>query len=38
MFQLEKSHLQAALRERRNDAELLAEKDMMDTIYTYSLS
>jgi hypothetical protein len=27
MFRLEKANLQAALRERRNVAELLAEKD-----------
>jgi hypothetical protein len=32
MFRLEKANLQAALKERRNDAELLAEKDMIDII------
>jgi hypothetical protein len=32
MFRLEKANLQAALKERRNDAELLAEKDMIDSI------
>ncbi len=29
MFRLEKANLHAALRETRNDAELLAEKDMI---------
>lgn len=32
MFRLEKANLQAALRARRNDAELLAQRDELDTI------
>ncbi len=32
MFRLEKTNLQAALRARRNDAELLAQRDEVDTI------
>jgi hypothetical protein len=32
MFRLERANLTAALREQRNDAQLLAEKDAMDNI------